>query len=70
MATRSRILARIIPWTEESGGYGPWGHKRVRHDCAHTQIVPGQGTRSHVMSESPHVAAKVHMPQPRHGTAK
>ena len=23
-----------IPWTGESGGYSPWGHKRVRHDLA------------------------------------
>ena len=23
-----------IPWTEESGGYCPWGHKRVGHNLA------------------------------------
>ena len=23
------ILAWKIPWTEEPGGYGPWGHNRV-----------------------------------------
>ena len=23
-----------IPWTKESGGYHPWGHKRVEHDLA------------------------------------
>ena len=34
MATQSSILAWEIPWTEESGGYSPWGHKRVRHDLA------------------------------------
>ena len=35
MATPSRILAWDIPWTEEpGGGYGPWGHKTVRHDLA------------------------------------
>ena len=27
MATHSSILAWRIPWTEESGGCGPWGHK-------------------------------------------
>ena len=27
MATHSSILAWRIPWTEESGGYGPWGRK-------------------------------------------
>ena len=25
----SRILAWEIPWTEEPGGYSPWGRKRV-----------------------------------------
>ena len=28
MATCSSILAWIIPWTEETGGYSPWGHKQ------------------------------------------
>ena len=27
MATRSSILAWIIPWTKERAGYSPWGHK-------------------------------------------
>ena len=27
IATRSTILAREISWTEESGGYCPWGCK-------------------------------------------
>ena len=27
MATHSSILAWRIPWTEESGGYSPWGYK-------------------------------------------
>ena len=27
MATHSSILAWKIPWTEEPGGYSPWGHK-------------------------------------------
>ena len=38
MATDSSILAWRIPWTEEPGGYSPWG-RRVGHDCcdwAHT----------------------------------
>ena len=26
-ATHSSILAWRIPWTEELGGYSPWGHK-------------------------------------------
>ena len=27
MATYSSIIAWRIPWTEEPGGYNPWGHK-------------------------------------------
>ena len=27
LATRSSILAWKIPWTEEPGGYSPWGRK-------------------------------------------
>ena len=27
MATHSSNLAWKIPWTEEPGRYGPWGHK-------------------------------------------
>ena len=27
MATPSSILGWRIPWTEEPGGYNPWGHK-------------------------------------------
>ena len=27
MATHSSILTWRIPWTEESGGYSPWGRK-------------------------------------------
>ena len=29
MATHSSILAWRIPWTEEPGGYCPWGHKEL-----------------------------------------
>ena len=28
MATHSSILAWGIPWTEEPGGYSPWGSQR------------------------------------------
>ena len=28
-ATHSSILAWKIPWTEEPGGYSPWGHKEL-----------------------------------------
>ena len=27
MSTHSSILAWEIPWTEEPGGYSPWGRK-------------------------------------------
>ena len=27
MAPHSIVLAWRIPWTEDPGGYGPWGHK-------------------------------------------
>ena len=27
LATHSSILAWKIPWTEEPGGYSPWGYK-------------------------------------------
>ena len=30
-------VAWKIPWTEESGGYNPWGHKRVGHYLAAKQ---------------------------------
>jgi len=29
MATHSNILAWRIPWTEEPGGYSPWGNKEL-----------------------------------------
>ena len=38
MATRSSILAWRIPWTEEPGGYSPWG-RRVGHEHARTPAV-------------------------------
>ena len=34
METHSHILVWRIPWTEESGGYNPWGSQRVRHNSA------------------------------------
>jgi len=33
MAAHSSILAWRIPWTEEPGGYSPWGHKES-DNCA------------------------------------
>ena len=37
MAALSSILALENPWTEEPGGYSPWGCKRVGHDLATKQ---------------------------------
>ena len=34
MATHSSILARGIPWTEQSGGLQSIGSQRVGHDCS------------------------------------
>ena len=31
-ATHSSILARRIPWTEKSGGYGPYGQTEAESD--------------------------------------
>ena len=43
MATHSSIFAWGIPWTEEPGGYSPWGHTEsdttevISHTCNHRQ---------------------------------
>ena len=29
MATHTSVLAWENSWTEEPGGHGPWGHKRL-----------------------------------------
>ena len=49
MATHSSILACEIPWTEEPGGYSPWGHKEldmtectIAYTHKHTHISLGQ----------------------------
>ena len=31
-ATHPSTLAREILWTEEPGGYSPWGRKKIRRD--------------------------------------
>jgi len=40
MATHSSIFAWKIPWTEEPGGYNPWGHKRIGHNLVTKQQPP------------------------------
>ena len=35
MTTHFSILAWRIPWTEEPGGYSPWGHKESDTSVQH-----------------------------------
>ena len=37
MATHSSVPAWETPWTEEPGGYSPWGHKELDTTELHTQ---------------------------------
>ena len=45
MATHSSILAWRIPWTEDPGGYSPWGPKEwgvtevTQHSTAHAMFT-------------------------------
>ena len=38
-SNHSSILAWRIPWTEESAGLHPWGHKSVISDWVHTLLL-------------------------------
>ena len=40
MAIHSSILAWRLPWTEEPGGYSPWGRKKsdTTEQLTHTQL--------------------------------
>ena len=40
MATHSSIPAWKTPWTEEPGGYSPWGHKESDTTERLTQSTP------------------------------
>ena len=43
MATHSSILAWRIPWTEEPGGYSPWGRRESdTTERAHLELTGGQ----------------------------
>ena len=44
MATHSSILARIIPWTEETGGLQSMGSQRVSfvHEEQHRRVLKGE----------------------------
>ena len=53
MATHSRIIARVIPWTEKPGGLQSLGSQRVRQDCMteHTCTAVPPARSSHGNSE-------------------
>ena len=45
MATHSRFLCGESPWTEEPGGYSPWGRKeldlsRIKHRAIYCEMIP------------------------------
>ena len=46
MATHSSILARKIPWTEESGGLQSTGSKSQTQLSMHTPLQPNTGSQS------------------------
>ena len=52
MATHLSSLAWRIPWTEETGGYSPWGHKELdmTEQLTHTHI--------HTHTHTPHMLPK------------
>ena len=51
MATDSSILAWNIPWTEEPGGYNPWGCKESdTTEWAHTRCSNTKYQSSQVKS--------------------
>ena len=42
MTTHSSLLAWRIPWTEEPGGYGPWGGKEDMTERLSLSLFPAQ----------------------------
>ena len=57
MATPSSILAWRTPWTEEPGGFGPYGHEGSdtpeTAERTHTWLVGAQSPRSGVKPTPP-----------------
>ena len=49
LTTHSGILAWEIQWTEEPGGYNPWGRKRIGHDLE-TKQQPHTYTHTHILA--------------------
>ena len=52
MATYSSILAWRIPWTEEPGGYSPWGRKEWGTTEELTQTQTHTHTHTHTENGS------------------
>ena len=54
MATRSSMLAWVIPWIEEPGGLESMGSQRVRHDLATQEQQTTNSTHRplHVVSKT------------------
>ena len=51
MATHSSVLDWQIPWTEESGGYSPWGGG-VGHDLVRKQLRQHSGSHHGALCKS------------------
>ena len=51
MVTHSSILAWRIPWTKESGGHCPWGHKESDMTELLTHIQTHTYTQTHMEAE-------------------
>ena len=70
LATHCSILAWEIPWTEEPGGYSPWGHKELdttevsehKHTCAPLPRILALWEKNHTAARSEGAAG----PQPSH----
>ena len=60
MATPSSVLAWRIPWTEEPGGYSPWGRKESDMP---EQLSTQSGTPT-LRAWPPLISAQVSRPPP------
>ena len=62
MATHSGILAWRTPWTEEPGGYSPWGCKEsdtTEVDLAHTPVQETQEMQVQSLGQEDPVAEEM-----------
>ena len=52
MATHSSILAWEVPWTEDSGGLHPWGHKESHtSEQTHMQLYFSEGSLDEISQD-------------------